>query len=57
MKQLTKEDLEAVAGSVNWALLERLATNDDELKANIMNSKDYFFFMENYKDYVRSFKK
>jgi len=36
--------------------LEILATDDEELKANIMNDKDYFFFYENYNDYVRRFK-
>ena len=51
-----QEDLEAVAGIVNWEILEKLATSEDELKMNIMNDKDYFFFMENYNDYVRRFK-
>jgi len=36
--------------------LKSLDNDEDELKANIMNDKDYFFFFENYKDYVRRFK-
>jgi len=51
------EDVEVVANKVDWDLLEKLATDEDELKANIMNDKDYFFFFENYKDYVRRFKR
>ena len=50
------EDLEAVADKVNWDLLEKLALDEDELKSNIMNDKDYFFFYENYKDYVRRYR-
>ena len=50
------EDLEVVANKINWELLEKLAVDEDELKSNIMNDKDYFFFYENYKDYVRRFK-
>jgi len=50
------EDVEVVANKVDWDLLEKLAVDDDELKANIMSDKDYFFFYENYKDYIERFK-
>jgi len=50
------EDVATVANNIDWDLLEILATEEDELKANIMNDKDYFFFYENYKDYVGKYR-
>lgn len=50
------EDLNVVADRVDWDLLEKLASSEDELKANIMNESNYFYFMENYKDYVERYK-
>ena len=32
MMQLAKEDLETVAGRINWETLEKLATDEDELE-------------------------
>jgi len=51
------EDLEVIADKIDWKLLENLAVKEDELKANIMNDSNYFFFFENYKDYIKRFKK
>ncbi|MDR2568947.1 MAG: hypothetical protein LBD23_01450 [Oscillospiraceae bacterium] len=53
---MDKEDLVAVADKVDWDLLDKLAKNEDELKSNIMNEKDYFFFMEAYKEYIDRWK-
>ena len=45
------EDLKEVARHVNWDILEKLATDEDELRNIKMSDREYFFFIENYKDF------
>lgn len=44
-----------VLNAVNWELLEKLATDEDELKANI-SDRGYSEFMYNYEEYIRRFR-
>ena len=43
---------EAVRNSLDWALLEHLATDEDELKASILNDWRYRDFYIRYQEYV-----
>ena len=43
-----------VLKEIDWDLLEKLATDEDELKANI-SDRGYSEFMYNYEEYVRRF--
>lgn len=43
---------EAVRNSLDWDLLERLATDEDELKARILNDWRYRDFYIRYQEYV-----
>ena len=44
-----------VLKEIDWDLLEKLATDEDELKANI-SDRGYSEFMYNYEEYVRRFR-
>lgn len=44
-----------VVKSINWALLEELATNEDEIKASVLNDRRYQDFLVNYEEYVRRY--
>ena len=43
---------EAVRNSLDWNLLEHLATDEDELKASILNDWRYRDFYIRYQEYV-----
>lgn len=55
-KDLADIQASAVVSRLDWALLETLATADDEIKANILNERAYNIFKSNYDDYVRRFR-
>lgn len=44
-----------VSNSVDWEILEKLALDEDELKANI-SDRGYRDFLYNYEEYVRRFR-
>ena len=44
-----------VLNRINWPLLERLATGDDEAKASALNERGYLVFLDNYNQYVRRY--
>ena len=46
---------ETILRTLNWELLDYLATDEDELKASILNDWRYADFKANYDDYVRRF--
>ena len=50
-----KEDIEnkAVIAAIDWDLLEKLATAEDEVKASSLNSFRYNEFLDSYHDYVK----
>lgn len=52
------QDIQAgsVLSHLDWQLLEKLATAEDEVKANILNEHAYVMFKYNYDDYVRRFR-
>lgn len=47
---------ETILNSIDWDLLEYLATNEDELLASILNDWRYADFKTNYDDYVGRFR-
>ena len=49
-------DIELIADSVNWEILEKLALNDDELKVNILNERRYNDFLASYIEFERRFR-
>ena len=46
---------ETILRTLNWELLDYLATDEDELKASILNDWRYADFKANYDDYDRRF--
>jgi len=50
------EDLNVVADYIDWSILEKLATDEDELRNIKMSDREYFFFNENYKDFERKYR-
>ena len=46
---------ETILRTLNWELLDYLATDEDELKASILNDWRYADFKANYDDYVGRF--
>lgn len=46
-----------VVEAVDWKLLEKLATKEDEARASALNDRCYADFKVNYDDYVRRFRK
>ena len=51
-----KEDVIAVAEHLDWGVLERLATSDDELKSSIMNERNYNDFLYTYNEFTRRYR-
>lgn len=45
-------DVDSVADSIDWVLLERLAHEEDEARASAMNDRLYAEFKSNYDHYV-----
>ena len=48
---------EKVVEAIDWMLLEKLATEEDEARASAINDRCYTDFRANYDDYVRRFRK
>lgn len=47
---------EAVINSVDWALLEKLALDENEARASALNERSYNEFKSHYDNYVRRFR-
>lgn len=45
-----------ILNALNWNKLEELATSDNELKASIMNSRQYSEFYHTYQEYVQRYR-
>lgn len=45
-----------VLASIDWDVLERLATSEDELRSNLMSDFRYREFLDAYHEYVRRFR-
>ncbi|MCL1873075.1 MAG: DUF6036 family nucleotidyltransferase [Clostridiales bacterium] len=56
-RPVDQSDVEAeeVLKNLNWDLLDKLATDDDEAKASVLNERNYADFMVNYENYIRRF--
>ena len=46
---------EEVLNRLDWGLLEHLATDEDEVKAGVLNPRRYHDFLANYEEYKRRF--
>lgn len=53
---ITDIEQEAIRSSIDWDLLEHLATAEDEAKASVLNDRLYLDFRANYEDYVKRFR-
>ena len=51
-----KEDIIAVAEHLDWDVLEHLAKDNDELKSNIMNDRNYNDFLYTYNEFTRRYR-
>lgn len=47
---------EKVLQNIDWNRLEHLAMAEDELKASVLNDKNYAEFLVNYEEYVRRYR-
>lgn len=47
---------EKVLQNIDWNQLEHLAMAEDELKASVLNDKNYAEFLVNYEEYVRRYR-
>lgn len=45
----------SVLEALDWKLLEKIATAEDEIKASALSERSYINFIENYNEYVRRF--
>lgn len=57
-REKDKKDIsnKAVIAAIDWELLDRLATAEDELKAASLNNFRYNEFLDAYHDYVKRYK-
>lgn len=55
-KDLEDISSKEILDAIDWELLERLALDEDELKASILNERCYEDFMVGYERYVRRFR-
>ncbi|MBQ7161754.1 MAG: hypothetical protein IJR90_08610 [Clostridia bacterium] len=44
-----------VRSKINWDILHRLATDENEVKASVLNERSYRDFLYNYNEYVRRY--
>ena len=49
-------DIELVADMINWELLQKLALDENEIKASSLNELRYLDFLGAYKDFERRFR-
>ena len=47
---------ESIRSAIDWELLNRHATAENEAKANALNDRNYLDFLANYDEYVKRFK-
>lgn len=57
-RQTDQKDIEneEVLRTLDWRMLEHLANDDSEVKANALNDRNYADFKANYDEYVRRFR-
>lgn len=57
-REVDRQDIisEKVLQNVDWNRLEHLAMAEDELKASVLNEKNYAEFLANYEEYVRRYR-
>ena len=57
-REVDRQDIisEKVLRNIDWNRLEHLAMAEDELKANVLNDKNYAEFLVNYEEYVRRYR-
>lgn len=57
-REVDRQDIisEKVLQNIDWNRLEHLAMAEDELKASVLNDKNYAEFLVNYEEYVRRYR-
>ena len=50
-------DIELVADSINWEILEKLAYDEGEIKSNILSDMGYLNFLGSYENFERRFRR
>lgn len=58
VREVDRQDIisEKVLQNIDWNRLEHLAIAEDELKASVLNDKNYAEFLVNYEEYVRRYR-
>ena len=53
-----KKDVEnpSILQAIDWEKLENMACNENEARASALNESNYFYFKQNYDEYVRRFR-
>lgn len=59
IRETDRQDIieDSVVSKIDWELLDKLAKNDDEIKANMLNDRNYKDFLSAYAEYVRIYRR